>query len=134
MILPASPQLHALAEWLAWINVGVGLFNLIPGLPLDGGRVLRATVWGITGNLRRAAQIAARLGRVVATGFILWGIWQIFRGHSANGVWIIFIGWFLDDVATASRRQVTLQDVLVGHAAREVMMTDCPRIARDLSW
>ncbi|HUV88902.1 MAG TPA: site-2 protease family protein [Anaerolineae bacterium] len=132
VILPVSPQLHALAGWLAWINVGVALFNLIPGFPLDGGRVLRATVWGITGDLRRATQIAARLGQVVATGLILWGIWQIFRGNWANGVWIAFIGWFLDDAATASQRQVTLQDMLAGHAAREVMMTDCPRIARDL--
>jgi Zn-dependent protease/predicted transcriptional regulator len=132
VILPTSPQLHALAGWLAWINVGVALFNLIPGFPLDGGRVLRATVWGITGNLRRATQIAARLGQVIATGFILWGIWQIFRGNWANGVWVAFIGWFLDDAATASRRRVSLQDMLAGHVAREVMMTDCPRIARDL--
>jgi Zn-dependent protease/predicted transcriptional regulator len=132
VILPVSLQLHALAGWLAWINVGVGLFNLIPGFPLDGGRVLRAAVWGVTGSLRRATQIAARVGQVMATGFILWGIWQVFRGNWANGVWIAFIGWFLDDAASASRQQVTLQDMLAGHAAREVMMTDCPRIARDL--
>jgi Zn-dependent protease/predicted transcriptional regulator len=131
-ILPASPQLHALAGWLAWINAGVGLFNLIPGFPLDGGRVLRAAIWGITGDLRRATQIAARVGQVVAAGLILWGIWHIFRGNWANGAWIAFIGWFLDDAARASQRQVTLQDMLAGHAAREVMMTDCPRIARDL--
>jgi Zn-dependent protease len=132
VILPVSPQLHALAGWLAWINVGLALFNLIPGFPLDGGRVFRATVWGITGNLRRATRIAAGLGQVVASGFILWGIWQIFNGNWANGLWIAFIGWFLENAATASRRQVTLQDLLSGHAAREVMMTDCPRIARDL--
>lgn len=128
VILPISPQLHALAGWIAQINVGLGLFNLIPGFPLDGGRVLRAAIWSITDDLRRATRIATRLGRVVAYGFILWGIWQIFRGSWANGLWIAFIGWFLENAATASYRQVTLQDMLAGHTVHEVMMTDCPRI------
>ena len=131
VILPVSPQLHALAGWLAWINVGLAGFNLIPGFPLDGGRALRAIIWGVTGNLRRATQIAARLGQVVAAGFIFWGIWQILAGNWANGLWIAFIGWFLESAATASRQQVTFRDALAGHRAREVMMTDCPRIARD---
>jgi Zn-dependent protease len=130
--LPFSPQLHALAGWLARVNVGLGLFNLIPGFPLDGGRVLRATVWGITGNLKRATQIAAGLGRVVAYGFVLWGIWQVFRGNWADGLWIASIGWFLENAATASYRQMAFRDMLAGHTAREVMMTDCPRIAPDL--
>lgn len=125
---PVSPQLHALAGWIAQINVGLGLFNLIPGFPLDGGRVLRATVWSLTDDLPKATRVAARLGKMVAYGFILWGIWQIFRGSWANGLWIAFIGWFLENAATASHRQVALQDVLGGHTVREVMMTDCPRI------
>jgi len=131
--LPASLLLHALAGWLAWINVGLTLFNLIPGFPLDGGRVFRAIVWAVTGNLRRATQIATGLGRVVAYGFIFWGIWQIFGGNWANGLWIGFIGWFLENAATASYRRVALQEMLAGHTAREVMMTDCPRIARGLT-
>ncbi len=73
------------------INVGLALFNLIPGFPLDGGRGFRAIVWAVTGNLRRATQIATGLGRVVAYGFIFWGIWQIFGGNWANGLWIGFI-------------------------------------------
>ena len=131
--LPISPQLHALAGWLGQINVGLALFNLIPGFPLDGGRVLRATVWGVTGNLQRATRIATGLGRVVASGFIFWGAWQIFAGNWSNGLWIAFIGWFLENAATASYRRMALKDMLTGHTAREVMMTDCPRIARDLS-
>jgi len=125
---PLSPQLHALAGWIAQINVGLGLFNLIPGFPLDGGRVLRATVWSITDDLPKATRFAARVGQIVAYGFILGGIWQIFRGSWANGLWIAFIGWFLENAATASYRQVALRDVLGGHTVREVMMTDCPRI------
>jgi Zn-dependent protease len=129
---PLSQPLHALAGWLAWVNVGLGLFNLIPGFPLDGGRILRATLWGITGNLKRATQIATSLGRVVAYGFVFWGIWQVFRGNWANGLWIAFIGWFLEKAATASYRQMAFRDMLAGHTAREAMMTDCPRIASDL--
>jgi Zn-dependent protease len=130
--LPVSSQLHALAGWLGWINVGLALFNLIPGFPLDGGRVLRATVWSITGDLQRATQIATGMGRVVASAFIFWGIWQIFAGNWADGLWIGSIGWFLENAATASYRRMTLQDMLAGYTAREVMMTDCPRIARGL--
>ncbi|MFQ6058915.1 MAG: site-2 protease family protein [Anaerolineae bacterium] len=131
--LPVSPLLHALASWLAWINVALALFNLIPGFPLDGGRVFRAILWAVTGNLRRATQIATGLGRLVAYGFIFWGIWQIFGGNWADGLWIGFIGWFLENAATASYRRVALQEMLAGHTAREVMMTDCPRIARGLT-
>ncbi len=130
---PLSPLLHALTGWLAWINVALAVFNLIPGFPLDGGRVFRAIVWAITGNLRRATQIATGLGRVVAYGFIFWGIWQIFGGNWADGLWIAFIGWFLENAATASYRRVALQDMLAGHVAREVMMTDCPHVPRRLT-
>jgi len=130
--LSINPLLHALTRWLALINVGLAFFNLIPGFPLDGGRVFRAIVWAVTGNLRRATQIATGLGRVVAYGFIFWGIWQIFGGNWANGLWIGFIGWFLENAATASYRRVALQEMLAGHTAREVMMTDCPRIPRGL--
>jgi CBS domain-containing protein len=130
--LPFSAPLHALSGWLAWINVGLALFNLIPGFPLDGGRVLRASVWGITGQWKRATRIATTVGRVVAYGFVIWGIWQVFLGNWADGLWIAFIGWFLQDAATTSYQQVAFRDVLSGHTAREVMMVDCPRIASDL--
>jgi Zn-dependent protease len=119
--------------WLAWINVALALFNLTPGFPLDGGRVFRAIVWAVTGDLRRATRIATGLGRVVAYGFILWGIWQIFRGNWADGLWIAFIGWFLENAATASYRQVAVRELLAGHTVREVMMTDCPRILPGLT-
>ncbi len=130
---PAGLSIHALTGWLAWINLALALFNLIPGFPLDGGRVFRAIVWAITGNLRMATQIATRLGQIVAYGFIFWGIWQIFSGDWAGGLWIAFIGWFLLNAATASYRQVAIQEMLAGHVAREVMMTDCPHVPRDLT-
>lgn len=120
-----NPLLHALAGWLAWINLALGLFNLIPGFPMDGGRVFRAIVWSVTGNLRRATQIAASLGGLVAYGFIFWGIWQIFNGNWADGLWISFIGWFIANASTASYQQVALRELLAGHTVREVM-ADCP--------
>jgi len=130
---PISEPLHAVAGWMAWINGALALFNLIPGFPLDGGRIFRAIVWASTGNLRRATEIATGLGRVVAYGFIFWGIWQIFGGNLMNGLWIVFIGWFLLTAATASYRRVALEEMLAGHTAREVMMTDCPHIPRGLT-
>ena len=128
-----SPPLAALATWLGGINVMLAIFNLIPGFPLDGGRVLRSIIWGITGSLRRATQVASGVGRLVAFLFIFWGIWMIFGGNWANGLWIAFIGWFLENAATVSYRQVALRDLLEGHTASEVMMTDCPRVSPDVS-
>ena len=77
--------LLALAQYLAYINGVLGLFNLIPGFPLDGGRVFRAIVWGITHNFQRATRIAATLGRGIAFLFIAWGVWQIFTGNLPTG-------------------------------------------------
>ncbi len=124
-----SGPLHALGAWLAWINLALALFNLVPGFPLDGGRVFRSIVWGITGNFRRATTIAAGVGRVVGMGFIFWGVWQIFGGNWMNGLWIAFIGWFLDNAATQNVAQIALEDALAGRTARDVMNTNSPRIA-----
>jgi Zn-dependent protease/CBS domain-containing protein len=113
--------LLALFKYLAYINGTLALFNLIPGFPLDGGRVFRALVWGVTRNLRRATFIAASLGRGVAALFILIGVWQMFSGHFGNGLWIAFIGWFLDGAASSQIQQQVLQDLLAGHTVAEAM-------------
>ncbi len=96
---PAFAPLLALAKYLAYINGALVLFNLIPGFPLDGGRVFRAIVWGVTQDLRRATLIAANVGRFIAFLFILFGVWQMFGGNFVNGLWIAFIGWFLESAA-----------------------------------
>ena len=80
----------------------LALFNLIPGFPLDGGRVFRAIVWGISHNFRKATLIAANLGRFIAFLFILLGVWQVFTGDLSDGLWIAFIGWFLESGSFAS--------------------------------
>lgn len=125
--------LAALGGWLGGTNLALALFNLIPGFPLDGGRILRAVVWGMTGSMRGATRFAGAIGQIVAWLFILVGIWQIFTGNWANGLWIAFIGWFLNGAATSSVQQVNLQELLQGHTVREVMMRDCPRVAPRLS-
>lgn len=121
--------LEALGAWLGRINLTLALFNLIPGFPLDGGRVFRSIVWGLTGNLYRATRLAGTIGQGVAWIFILIGIWQVFSGNWANGLWIAFIGWFLNSAALSSMQQVALKDVLRGQTVQRVMMTDCPRVS-----
>lgn len=120
--------LSALFGWLALINVMLAVFNLIPGFPLDGGRVLRAMIWGATRDMAKSTRIAAAIGRGVAFLFIMAGIYLIFNKELFNGIWIAFIGWFLLQAATASSRQQLLHTLLAGHTAGEVMWTDCPFI------
>jgi len=102
----------ALARYLAMINGSLAFFNLIPGFPLDGGRVLRAVIWGVSDNLRLATRAASWIGQGVAFLFILAGIWQILGGAWLNGLWIAFIGWFLNNAALTGYRQVVMRDVL----------------------
>ena len=125
-----SPLL-ALVQYLAYINVALALFNLIPGFPLDGGRGLRAVVWGLTGDFHRATRIAASVGRGFAFVFILVGVWQVFGGNFVGGLWIAFIGWFLESAAVAQTQQVVLQDLLGGHTVAEAMSHDLVTVPRD---
>src|SRR4030067_208214 len=124
-----SEPIATIFSWLGSINLMLAIFNFIPGFPLDGGRVLRAIIWGATQDFARATQIAAAIGRGIAFLFIFIGIWMIFSGNWVNGLWIAFIGWFLENAATASYRQVALKDILQGHTVIEVMTTDCPNVS-----
>lgn len=92
--------------WLGYINLGLAAFNMVPGFPLDGGRVLRAIIWALTNDADRSTRIAARTGQVVALIFILDGIWRYFSGAGFGGLWIAFIGWFLMEAARASYNHV----------------------------
>jgi len=120
-IFTGIAPLLALAKYLAYINGSLALFNLIPGFPLDGGRVFRAIVWGTSHNLRKATLVAATLGRVIAFLFILFGVWQIFSGNLGNGLWIAFIGWFLESAASSQVQQQTVYDLLEGHTVQQLM-------------
>src|SRR2546427_319682 len=91
---PAPPPI-AMLVWLGYINIGLAIFNMVPGFPMDGGRVLRAVIWWITGNAARATRTAAATGQVIAIGFILFGILRFFGGAGISGLWTAFIGLFL---------------------------------------
>jgi Zn-dependent protease len=116
--------------WLAWINVVLAVFNLIPGFPLDGGRVFRALLWHRTHDYHRATRIATKAGQGIAYALIAVGIVSIFAPFLSwlNGLLLIFIGWFLRDAARASYQQVLLRDALIGITARQVTDYGCPLI------
>jgi len=119
--LRGVPVVAAVLEYLAVANILLGVFNLIPGFPLDGGRVLRSILWAITGNLRTATLWATRVGQFIAYLFILWGVWQVFTNNWLNGIWIGFIGWFLLTAAQTANRQVMLQSLFRGVSVAQVM-------------
>jgi Zn-dependent protease len=127
-----SSPLAAVLRYLASVNLLLALFNLIPGFPLDGGRVLRALLWAITADSRRATRVAARIGQGIACLFIVGGlVWSVL-GALLSGVWLVFIGWFLLKAAEASHRQIDaprLPRVAVGALLR----TPPPTVSGDLS-
>jgi len=122
-----SPQL-AMLVWLGIINISLAVFNMIPGFPLDGGRVLRAIVWWITGEGSRATRIAARTGQWIAFVFIIVGLLRFFNGAGFGGLWLTFIGWFLLDAARSSYLQVETVEHLRGVRVGDVMERDWPVI------
>jgi Zn-dependent protease len=127
----AIAPLLALFKYLVYINVALGVFNLVPGFPLDGGGVFRAIVWGFNHNMRRATLIAANVGRFIAYLFIIFGVWQIIEGRFFDGMWIAFIGWFLESAAVAQVQQQMLERVLAGHKVSEAMRRDYTAITPD---
>jgi Zn-dependent protease/CBS domain-containing protein len=130
LLMNIAPAL-AVAKYLALINGILGLFNLVPAFPLDGGRVFRAIVWGANKNFRRATLIAASTGRFFGFLFIVWGVWQVLRGNVVNGLWIAFIGWFLESAAGAQIQQQMVQGLLGSHKVSEAMGNACAHIAGD---
>jgi Zn-dependent protease/CBS domain-containing protein len=124
----SSDPWMAMLSWLGYINLALAGFNMLPGYPLDGGRVLRALIWWKTGNADRSTQMAARVGQAVAFGFIALGIFRFFGGAGIGGLWIAFIGWFLLQASRESYAQVGLTHALEGVRVADVMTRDCPTV------
>ena len=129
----SSEVVAALGKWLAQINLTLALFNLIPGFPLDGGRILRSIIWALSGNFGTATRAASTLGKLVAYVFIIMGVVIGLRGNFINGLWIGFIGWFLLNAAQQSFQQVILRESLSGIKANDMMTRDCPRIHQGIT-
>jgi Zn-dependent protease len=125
----------SLMQWLALINVILAVFNLIPGFPLDGGRIFRALVWKRTNDYHRATRIATKAGRGIAYAFMAGGLALIIflPQYWLNGIWLVFIGWFLNDAARGSYRQVLLRDAVTGITVGQVTDYGCPLIPPHLS-
>ncbi len=128
-----GPLPAGLLSYLATINGGLAAFNLLPGLPLDGGRILRAILWQITGNYRRSTGIAVTAGRAIAFLFIGGGILWAFLGGGLSGLWLAFIGWFMENAATQTYRSMLLQEALRGVTVEDLMTPECTRIPGGLS-
>jgi Zn-dependent protease/predicted transcriptional regulator len=129
---PRTPPL-AILHWLGYINIALAVFNMIPGFPLDGGRVLRAIVWWVTGDPARSTRLAASVGQFIAFGFIVWGILRFFGGAGFAGLWMTLIGWFLLGAARSSSAQVEITEGLRGVTVAEVMAHEWPVIEGDMS-
>lgn len=116
----------AMLGWLGVINIALAVFNMIPGFPLDGGRVLRAIIWWVTGNASRATRVATAVGQFIAFVFIIFGLVRFFGGAGFAGLWLTFIGWFLLDAARSSYSQFEVIERLRGVRVRDVMADDWP--------
>jgi Zn-dependent protease len=131
---------RTLAVWLGSINVILGVFNLIPGFPLDGGRVLRSIIWAITDNLRTATRWASYVGQGIAWVMITGGIAMVFGiriplfGQGVvNGVWMMLIGWFLNNAAIRSYQQLVVRDVLENVPVRQMTKRNPPTVSADIT-
>ena len=126
--------------WLGTINITLGLFNLVPGYPLDGGRVLRSIFWAITDDLRKATRWASYIGQAIAWAMIISGIAMVFGiqiplfGQGlTNGIWLILIGWFLNNAASRGYKQLVIRDVLEGVPVRRMTKRNPPTVPADIS-
>ncbi|HET7519096.1 MAG TPA: site-2 protease family protein [Actinomycetes bacterium] len=119
--------------YLAWTNLLLAAFNLLPGFPLDGGRLLRSAIWKTTGSLARATRIASVVGQGVGWLLVAAGVAWLLAGDLASGIWFAFIGWFLVQAARSSYQDLQLQQLLRGVEAEDVMAGDLRRIPPELS-
>ena len=119
-----EPRINLVASYLVYINVVLGLFNLVPGFPLDGGRVLRSILWGATDNMRKATEWAANVGKVVAWGLFAYALFLVFDGHYISGIWLAAIAWFLHNAASNSVQQLVFESRLRRVRAADVVRPD----------
>jgi Zn-dependent protease/CBS domain-containing protein len=139
-VIPQLGPVRMIVLWLGSVNVTLGIFNMIPGFPLDGGRVLRSILWAITDNLRRATRWASWVGQGFGWLMIFAGVSMafgatipFFGSGLGSGLWIIFIGWYLNNASSQSYQRVVIQDILKGVPVKRMMRSDPPTVASSVS-
>ncbi|HEY2120755.1 MAG TPA: site-2 protease family protein [Candidatus Acidoferrum sp.] len=132
LVFPYNQMIGALATYLWQTNLVLAIFNLLPGFPLDGGRIFRAMVWGTTKDFSKATRVAGASGKLIAYGLIAIGLWSAFNGRW-GGIWTGLVGWFLLNAAHASVQQVTIRETLTGLTAADVMSNEVPTIPGNMS-
>jgi Zn-dependent protease/CBS domain-containing protein len=126
-------EVTVVAEYMGFLNLVLAIFNLFPGFPLDGGRLLRAVLWKFTGSLRKATLAATTAGRALGWGIIGLGLFALLVGQAfVGGLWFIFIGWFLNHAARMSYQHVLLQEVLSPLTVRQAMTPDPETVPPDI--
>jgi Zn-dependent protease/predicted transcriptional regulator len=125
------PAALAVLQYIAALNVILAVFNLLPGFPLDGGRLFRAIVWKVTGDVHRATRVASMGGRWLAYLLIAFGLLSAFGGNVLGGMWMVFIGWFLRNAAISSYQQHMLLSMLSGVRASQAMTPDPDTVPPD---
>ena len=128
-----SAAVTGVAGYVGYLNLALAIFNLLPGFPLDGGRLFRSVVWKLTGNLTRATRIASTGGQWLGYALVGLGIWQIFAGNPLGGLWLVFIGWFLRNAAIASYHQLMVKNLLETVRARALMTENPETVPPDLT-
>lgn len=138
-LLRGLDPLSTMLLWLGPINIIIGLFNLIPAFPLDGGRILRSALWASMDDFRRATRWATGIGQGFGWLMILAGIAMVFGADLpvlgtglANGIWFAFIGWFLINAASQSYQQVLIEDMLEGVPITRLMREPAPAVSPDM--
>ena len=125
-----QPQLGALIGWLGFVNIALGIFNLIPGFPMDGGRVLRALIWKLRGDRLTATRNAAVVGRLLAYALVGLGVFIALQpGGIVSGLWLAVIGWFLSNAAETTLMQAGVERSLNGVRVRDAMDPNPPAVS-----
>ena len=125
--------LDGVAAWLGYTNLLLLAFNLLPALPLDGGRVLQAALWYARGDLAWATRVASAIGRGFGFLFIALGLGMLIFEGTFSGAWLAFLGWFLLQAATAEARYIATEQALEGVRVRDLMVEQPVTVSADMS-